>query len=131
VLGAYAYQLLDAGHAQGHSPTRHPTSASASEPYRAAARRSSVPTTHIQIGLIAQGSCSARIQHPRLVWSSFGSWLRTDRPGIASLRIVTAAALRCAIRAGFLSSKPTAHRSSKFMRERIEPANCPPLRLAG
>jgi hypothetical protein len=50
---------------------------------------------HIQIGLIAQGllQCLA-IHHPRLVWSSFDSWLRTIRPGVAPSELVTAAALR-------------------------------------
>ena len=37
----------------------------------------------IQAGIICQGllQCLA-VAHPRLVWNSFGSWLRTIRPGI-------------------------------------------------
>ena len=37
----------------------------------------------IQTGLICQGLLQyLSVAHPRLVWASFGSWLRTVRPGI-------------------------------------------------
>ena len=34
------------------------------------------------------------VAHPRLVWASFGSWLRTVRPGIPPSELVVATALR-------------------------------------
>ena len=36
----------------------------------------------IQTGLICQVAAVLSVAHPRLVWASFGSWLRTVRPGI-------------------------------------------------
>ena len=37
---------------------------------------------------------SIAVAHPRLVWNSFGSWLRTIRPGIPPSELVVAIALR-------------------------------------
>ena len=52
--------------------------------YRNAVRRKiGAYHLHIQTGLIAQGLLqSLAVTYPRLVWDSFGSWLRTVRPGI-------------------------------------------------
>ena len=52
----------------------------------------------VHAGIVAQGllhylaSC-----HPRLVWNSFGSWLRTIRPGLAPSELVVATALRSSL----------------------------------
>ena len=49
----------------------------------------------IQTGLICQGLLQyLSVAHPRLVWASFGSWLRTVRPGIPPSELVVATALR-------------------------------------
>ena len=50
----------------------------------------------IQTGLICQGLLQVpfSVAHPRLVWASFGSWLRTVRPGIPPSELVVATALR-------------------------------------
>ena len=49
----------------------------------------------IQTGIICQGLLQyLAVAHPRLVWSSFGSWLRTIRPGIPPSELVVAIALR-------------------------------------
>jgi hypothetical protein len=82
VLGAYAYHFWMRAMPKitRRSGTQHLHRAS--DHYRASVRRKlAAYHRHIQIGLIAQGllQCLA-IQHPRLVWSSFGSWLRTIRP---------------------------------------------------
>jgi hypothetical protein len=132
VLGAYAYHfwMQDMPKITRRSGTQHLHRAS--ERYRAAVRRKlGAYQRHIQIGLIAQGllQCLA-IQHPRLVWSSFGSWLRTIRPGIAPSELVTAAALRNSL-PDFLAQQRDTSLLKKFIRERIEPENCAPLRLAG
>lgn len=81
------------------SVARGPKSALRTERYRAAVRRKlGALHRHIQVGLIAQKLLQTlAIQHPRLLWSSFGSWLRTIRPGIAPSALVTAAALRNAL----------------------------------
>jgi hypothetical protein len=104
----------------------------ATEDYRAAVRRKlTAYHRHIQLGLIAQGLLQAlAIQHPRLVWSSFGSWLRTIRPGIAPSELVTAMALRNAW-PDFLTQPSDASLFQEFVRVRLDPANSSALRLAG
>jgi hypothetical protein len=132
VLGAYAYHFWMRAMPKiaRRSGTQHLHRTS--EHYRASVRRKlAAYHRHIQIGLIAQGllQCLA-IEHPRLIWSSFGSWLRTIRPGIAPSELVTAAALRNAL-PDFLAQQPDRSLFNKFLRECIEPANLAPLRLAG
>lgn len=49
---------------------------------------------YIQAGLVAQGLLQyLSVAFPETVWRSFGSWLRTIRPGIAPSEFVTAQAL--------------------------------------
>ena len=49
----------------------------------------------IQAGLIAQGLLQyLAAAFPQIVWDSFGSWLRTIRPGIPPSELVVATALR-------------------------------------
>ena len=75
---------------------------------------------HIQLGLIAQGLLqilSARV--PRLVWHSFGSWIRTIRPGLAPSELVTAIALRNTL-PEFLADAPDTSILAKFLRDRID-----------
>jgi hypothetical protein len=70
-----------------------------SEPDRNAVRRKiAAYHLHIQLGLIAQGLLQhLAIKHSRQVWVSFGSWLRTIRPGLCPSELVFAAALRNAL----------------------------------
>lgn len=67
-----------------------------SNSYRHAVRRK-IDAYHrfIQLGLIAQGIIqSLATTVPHLVWRSFGSWLRTRRPGVCPSDLVVATALR-------------------------------------
>ena len=49
----------------------------------------------IQAGVVAQGLLQyLAVASPKLVWDSFGSWLRTIRPGIPPSEFVVANALR-------------------------------------
>lgn len=84
---------------------------------------------HIQLGLIAQGLMqilSATV--PQLVWSSFGSWLRTIRPGLAPSEMVVAIAMRNAM-PEFLADNSEAENLKKFMQENIDPTRAEGLRL--
>src|SRR5215470_4958327 len=67
-----------------------------SEDYRHAVRRKiAAYHRHIQLGLIAQGLLQILSAiKPNLVWQSFGSWIRTIRPGLAPSEQVVAIALR-------------------------------------
>ena len=100
--------------------------------YRDAVRRKlGAYHRHIQLGLIAQGVLQyLAVSSPRLVWSTFGSWLRTIRPGIPPSEFVTAAALRNSL-PDFLAQRQTDSQFKKFLQERIDPGNYEALRLAG
>jgi len=50
---------------------------------------------HIQLGIIAQGILQClSLSFPKLVWNSFGSWIRTSRMDLCPSEQVTAIALR-------------------------------------
>jgi hypothetical protein len=92
-----------------------------SEKYRDAVRRKiGAYHRHIQLGLIAQGLLqvlSARM--PRQVWRSYGSWLRTVRPGLAPSEQVVAVALRNTL-PEFLAVDTKLSILVKFIRERLD-----------
>ena len=103
-----------------------------SERYRAAVRRKlSAYDRHIQIGLIAQGLLQyLAASHAPIVWSSFGSWLRTIRDGVCPSELVTAIALRNTL-PQFLLESSAASIFTKFVRGNIDPDHARPLRLSG
>ncbi|EQD69770.1 hypothetical protein B1A_06660, partial [mine drainage metagenome] len=84
VIGAYQYHfwMQDMKSLSRSSGTQYLHRKS--ERYRNAVRRKiAAYHRHIQVGLIAQGLLQyLAIQHPREVWASFGSWLRTIRDGL-------------------------------------------------
>lgn len=91
------------------------------EEYRDAIRRK-MDAYHrfIQIGLIAQGIMQAiATTVPQLVWRSFGSWLRTIRPGLCPSELVVSTALRNTL-PEFLADETCAPALTKFLRERID-----------
>jgi hypothetical protein len=89
--------------------------------YRDAVRRK-LDAYHrfIQLGLIAQGILLAlATTAPQLVWASFGSWLRTIRPGIAPSEAVTAIALRNTL-PHLLADDSPAPDLAKFIQQRLD-----------
>jgi hypothetical protein len=72
----------------------------------------------IQAGVISQGLLQylAAVASTQ-VWSSFGSWLRTIRPGVAPSELVVASALRQTLPEFLLNSVETAS-IAKFIVER-------------
>ena len=131
-LGAYAYHFW----MQAMTPIRRASGNQflhrKSRPYRNGVRRKiDVYHRHIQIGLIAQGVLQyLSSTFPQLVWSSFGSWIRTIRPGICPSEQVTAIALRHTL-AEFLADSGGAPILTKFLWERIDLSRHEGLRLAG
>jgi len=103
-----------------------------SDRYRAAVRRKiAAYHRHIQLGLVAQGLLQLlAVRTPAAVWASFGSWLRTIRPGIPPSEMVTATALRHAL-PEFLAGSPSDHPLAKFLRDRIDVDRHEGLRLTG
>jgi hypothetical protein len=90
-----------------------------SDDYRAAVKRK-IRAYHVFVhdGIVSQGlmqyltSC-----FPDLVWHSFGSWLRTTRPGIPPSELVVASALRHSF-PEFLRVNFQNHTLAKFITER-------------
>ena len=74
--------------------------------------------TFLQAGLIAQGTLQyLSTWVPELVWKSFGSWLRTIRPGIAPSEFVAATAMRQSL-PEFLFTCDSDNTFTKFIRMR-------------
>lgn len=101
------------------------------EAYRDAVRRK-LAAYHrfIQLGLIAQGIMLALATTvPQLVWASFGSWLRTIRPGIVPSEAVVASALRDTL-PYFLADSSPAPDLAKFIQEKLDLSRTQAGRLA-
>jgi len=121
VIGAYAYHFWMAAmtplrRVSGNQYLHHK-----SDDYRNAVRRKiAAYHRHIQLGLIAQGLLQIlSATQPKLVWRSFGSWIRTVRPGLAPSEQVVAVALRNTL-PEFLASTATTSILVKFIRDRLD-----------
>jgi hypothetical protein len=74
--------------------------------------------TFLQAAIIAQGLLQyLSANFPVLIWNSFGSWLRTIRPGLAPSELVVAIALRQRL-PEFLLNSAGEHVFAKFIAER-------------
>ena len=131
VIGAYAYHFWMAAmtplrRASGNQYLHHK-----SEPYRHAVRRKiAAYHRHIQLGLIAQGLLQIlSATKPKLVWRSFGSWIRTIRPGMAPSEQVAAIAMRNTL-PEFLAASAKAIIFTKFLRDRIDLSRAEGISLA-
>jgi hypothetical protein len=121
VIGAYAYHFWMAAmtplrRVSGNQYLHHK-----SDEYREAVRRKiAAYHRHIQLGLIAQGLLQIlSATKPTLVWQSFGSWIRTVRPGLAPSEQVVAIALRNTL-PEFLASAAKPSILVKFIRDRLD-----------
>jgi hypothetical protein len=92
-----------------------------SEVYRNAVRRKiAAYHRHIQLGLIAQGLLQIlSATQPKMVWRSFGSWIRTIRRGLAPSEQVVAVALRNTL-PEFLATAAKTSILVKFIRHRLD-----------
>jgi hypothetical protein len=131
VIGAYAYHFWMAAmtplrRARGDQYLHHK-----SESYRHAVRRKiAAYHRHIQLGLIAQGLLQIlSATKPKLVWRSFGSWIRTVRPGMAPSEQVAAIAMRNTL-PEFLAASTKATIFTKFLRDRIDLSRAEGINLA-
>ena len=99
--------------------------------YREAVRRK-LHAYHVfvQAGCIAQGLAHYLAAcHQQLVWRSFGSWLRTIRPGLAPSERVVTMALRQSL-PEFLLDSSQAHILAKFIVGKQDPDRSAVLRAA-
>jgi len=84
----------------------------------------------IQAGIVCQGLLQyPSVVFPALVWNSFGSWLRTIRPGIPPSELVVANALRQTL-PEFLLHNHQSDFIEKFIVERQDPESMQMFRLA-
>ena len=100
--------------------------------YRNAVKRK-IKAYHIfiQAGLVSQGLAQyLATVFPQLVWDSFGSWLRTIRPGIPPSELVVATALRQRL-PHFLLDTTENNSFAKFILERQDPDKMELFRLTG
>jgi hypothetical protein len=99
--------------------------------YREAIKRK-IHAYHVfmQAGVVAQGLLQyLAVAFPTLVWSTFGSWLRTIRHGIPPSEFVVASALRHSL-PDFLLSSAANHSLAKFITERQDTERMEMFRLA-
>jgi hypothetical protein len=131
VVGAFLYHFWMAGMTPLTRNARDQYLHRKTTAYRDAVRRK-LAAYHrfIQLGLVAQGLLLALATTvPQLVWASFGSWLRTIRPGIAPSEAVVACALRNTL-PYFLADSSPAPDLAKFIQERLDLSNTQARRLA-
>ena len=103
----------------------------ASPEYRDAVRRK-LHAYHvfIQAGVVCQGLLQyLAVAFPQRVWASFGSWLRTIRPGIPPSELVVANALRHSM-PEFLLNSAAGNSFAKFVIERQDSDPMQAFRLA-
>jgi len=132
VLGTYAYHFWMQNMAPIKRCSGNQYLHKKSDDYRKAVRRKiSAYHRHIQVGVIAQGLLQyISSTFPTLVWSSFGSWIRTIRPGICPSEQVTAIAMKNTI-PDFLVDSSQRSILTKFILERIDFSRAEGIRLAG
>ena len=130
VIGAYAYHFWMAAMTPLRRVSGNQYLHRKSKSYRNAVHRKiAAYHRHIQLGLIAQGLLqilSATV--PQTIWRSFGSWIRTIRPGLAPSEQVAAIALRNTL-PYFLSDATIAAIFTKFLQDRIDLSRAEGTRL--
>jgi len=121
VTGAYAYHFWMAAMTPLQRVSGNQYLHRKSDTYRDAVRRKiAAYHRHIQLGLIAQGLLQIlSAMKPQLVWRSFGSWIRTVRPGLAPSELVVAIALRNTF-PEFLVAAAKTVTLVKFLRDRLD-----------
>jgi len=121
VIGAYAYHFWMAAMTPIRRVSGNQYLHRESGDYRDAVRRKiAAYHRHIQLGLIAQGLIQIlSATQPKLVWRSFGSWIRTIRPGLAPSEQVVAAALRNTL-LEFLATAAKTSILVKFIQDRLD-----------
>jgi len=121
VIGAYAYHFWMAAMTPLRRVSGNQHLHRKAEDYRNAVRRKiAAYHRHIQLGLIAQGLLQIlSATQPKMVWRSFGSWIRTVRPGLAPSEQVVAIALRNTL-PEFLATAVKTSILVKFIRDRLD-----------
>jgi hypothetical protein len=131
IIGAYSYHFWMAAMTPIRRVSGNQYLHRKSDAYRNAVRRKiAAYHRHIQLGIIAQGLLQIlSATHPKLIWQSFGSWIRTIRPGLAPSEQVVAIALRNTL-PDFLADEVNTPILVKFIRSRLDLSRTEGNRLA-
>lgn len=132
LIGSFSYHfwMRDMKPLRRHSGNQHLHRESLK--YRDAIKRK-INAYHLFIhaGVVAQGLLQyLSATFPALVWNSFGSWLRTIRPGIPPSELVVAHALRHTLPHFLLTCAPC-NCLAKFIVDRQDPERMDMFRLTG
>lgn len=121
VIGAYAYHFWMAAMTPLRRVSGNQHLHRKSDAYRNAVRRKiTAYHRHIQLGLIAQGLLQIlSATQTKLVWQSFGSWIRTVRHGLAPSEQIVAVALRNTL-PEFLATAANTSILVKFIQDRLD-----------
>jgi hypothetical protein len=131
LIGSFSYHfwMSDMKPLRRHKGNQHLHRASLE--YRNAVKRK-LHAYHVFIhtGIVCQGLLQyLAVAFPQLVWNSFGSWLRTIRPGIPPSELVVANALRQSLPEFLLNTAPS-NIFAKFLIERQDTDKMALFRLA-
>jgi hypothetical protein len=130
-IGSFTYHfwMADMKPLRRNNGNQHPHRTSLD--YRNAVKRKlHAYRVFIQAAIICQGLLQyLAVAYPKLVWNSFGSWLRTIRPGIPPSELVVATALRNCL-TEFLLTGPQSSIFTKFVTERQDTNRMQAFRLA-
>jgi len=131
VIGAYAYHFWMAAMKPLRRASGNQYLHRESNEYRHAVRRKiGAYHRHIQLGLIAQGLLQIlSATMPTAVWRSFGSWIRTIRPGLAPSEQVAAIAMRHTL-PEFIAGAVKTSIFVKFLRDRLDLSRTEGINLA-
>ncbi len=131
VIGAYAYHFWMGAMKPLRRVSGNQYLHRKSDAYRDAVRRKiGAYHRHIQLGLIAQGLLQIlSATMPKSVWRSFGSWIRTIRPGLAPSEQVAAIAMRNTL-PEFLAGAAKTAILMKFLRDRLDLSRSEGINLA-
>jgi len=131
VIGTYAYHFWMAAMKPLPRVSGNQYLHRESDEYRNAVRRKiGAYHRHIQLGLIAQGLLQIlAAKTPKLIWRSFGSWIRTIRPGLAPSEQVAAIAMRHTL-PEFIAGAAKTSTFVKFLRHRIDLSRAEGIHLA-
>jgi hypothetical protein len=131
IIGAYSYHFWMAAMTPIRRVRGNQYLHRKSDAYRSAVRcKIAAYHRHIQLGIIAQGLLQIlSATHPKLIWQSFGSWIRTIRPGLAPSEQVVAIALRNTL-PDFLAADDNTPILVKFIRSRLDLSRTEGNRLA-
>ena len=131
IIGAYTYHFWMAAMTPIRRVSGNQYLHRKSDAYRNAVRRKiAAYHRHIQLGLIAQGLLQIlSATQPKLIWRSFGSWIRTIRPGLPPSEQVVAIALRNTL-PEFLATDDKTSILVKFIRSKLDLSRTEGTRLA-